>query len=80
RETQAVLEGLGVSTDVLTRVVFQGQHHMHGLLESTDARLKEELSVLVPMEMWQDMASRSREMARKCGEDRARLAAQVSKK
>ncbi|CAM9232891.1 unnamed protein product [Discosporangium mesarthrocarpum] len=77
RDTQAVLEGLGVSPRLLTRAVFQGQHHMHGLLESTDAHLKEELAVLVPMDMWQYLASRSRETTRKCQEERATLQAQI---
>lgn len=48
RETQAVLEEeLGLSHHVLVRGVFQGQHHLNGLLESTDAQFKEELALLV---------------------------------
>lgn len=48
RETQAVLEDdLGLSPHVLGRGIFQGQHHLNGLLESTDAQLKEDLALLV---------------------------------
>ena len=48
RETQAVLEEeLGLSPHVLGRGIFQGQHHINGLLESTDAQLKEDLALLV---------------------------------
>lgn len=48
RETQVVLEDdLGLSPHVLGRGIFQGQHHLNGLLESTDAQLKEDLALLV---------------------------------
>lgn len=48
RETQIVLEeDLGLSPHVLGRGIFQGQHHLNGLLESTDAQLKEDLALLV---------------------------------
>lgn len=48
RDTQAVLEEeLGLSPHMLVRGIFQGQHHVNGLLESTDAQLKEELALLV---------------------------------
>lgn len=40
-------EELGLSPHVLVRGIFQGQHHVNGLLESTDAQLKEELALLV---------------------------------
>lgn len=74
KETQTVLEeDLGISPHVLMRGIFQGQHHMNGLLESTDAQLKEELALLVPMEMWQELASRSRATARKCDDNAARF-------
>lgn len=43
-----MLEGeLGLSPHVLGRGIFQGQHHINGLLESTDAQLKEDLALLV---------------------------------
>ncbi|CAM9325553.1 unnamed protein product, partial [Ectocarpus sp. 12 AP-2014] len=48
KETQVVLEEeLGLSSHVLGRGIFQGQHHLNGLLESTDAQLKEDLALLV---------------------------------
>lgn len=40
-------EELGLSPHVLMRGIFQGQHHVNGLLKSTDAQLKEELALLV---------------------------------
>ncbi|CAB1108469.1 ABC [Ectocarpus sp. CCAP 1310/34] len=47
KETQVVLEEeLGLSSHVLGRGIFQGQHHLNGLLESTDAQLKEDLALL----------------------------------
>ncbi|CAM9204630.1 unnamed protein product, partial [Laminaria digitata] len=74
KETQIVLEEeLGLSPHVLGRGIFQGQHHINGLLESTDAQLKEDLALLVPMDMWQGLASRSRAMARNSDEDAARF-------
>ncbi|KAG5184331.1 hypothetical protein JKP88DRAFT_262844 [Tribonema minus] len=75
RDTQAVLErDLGLRAEVLRRTLFQGQHHMYGerlervrgdpgLLESTDARFKEELSLLMPMDFWQDAARSARRAA-----------------
>ncbi|CBJ48405.1 DNA double-strand break repair rad50 ATPase [Ectocarpus siliculosus] len=72
KETQVVLEDeLGLSSHVLGRGIFQGQHHLNGLLESTDAQLKEDLALLVPMDLWQDLASRSRVTARKSDEEAA---------
>ncbi|CAN0260954.1 unnamed protein product, partial [Ectocarpus fasciculatus] len=74
KETQVVLEEeLGLSSHVLGRGIFQGQHHLNGLLESTDAQLKEDLALLVPMDLWQDLASRSRVTARKSDEEAARF-------
>jgi hypothetical protein len=33
--------------------MFHGQHSMNGLLEATDAKLKEELSLIVRLALWQ---------------------------
>ncbi|CAN0410811.1 unnamed protein product, partial [Hapterophycus canaliculatus] len=78
RETQTVLEeDLGLSSHVLGRGIFQGQHHLNGLLESTDAQLKEDLALLVPMDMWQDLASRSRATARQSDDEAARCRERV---
>lgn len=56
----------------LTRTIFHGQHTIGGLLESTDAKLKDELSYLISLDLWQQAASRSRskqrELLRKAAE------------
>ena len=65
KETQAVLEEkLGVDTHILTRVAFYGQHGMNDLLEATDSKLKEELSIVVPLELWQQATSLARAKSR----------------
>jgi DNA repair exonuclease SbcCD ATPase subunit len=48
------------STRSLTRTIFQGQHSIGGLLESTDSKLKDELSSLVSLDVWQKSASLAR--------------------
>ena len=56
----------------LIRTVFHGQHSIGGLLESSDAKFKEELSYLVSLEIWQQTASlarlKHREHSRKIAE------------
>jgi hypothetical protein len=37
--------------------MFHGQFAMNGLLEATDARLKEELSLVIPLNIWQEGVS-----------------------
>ena len=65
KDTQiAINESLGVGPQILARTIFNGQHAMNGLLETTDARLKEELSVIVPLELWQSAASIARSKGR----------------
>jgi DNA repair exonuclease SbcCD ATPase subunit len=65
KETQALIEELlGVSVDILSRTMFHGQHAVNELLEATDAKLKEELSLLVPLKLWQAAASIARAKAR----------------
>ena len=65
KETQAILEEkLGVNTHILTRVAFYGQHGMNDLLEATDSKLKEELSMVVPLELWQQATSMARAKSR----------------
>ncbi|KAL3826974.1 hypothetical protein ACHAXA_000038 [Cyclostephanos tholiformis] len=60
------------STRSLMRTIFQGQHSIGGLLESTDSKLKEELSSLVSLDIWQKAASlarlKQRELLRKVAE------------
>jgi len=73
KETQALIEEtLGVNANLLSRTMFHGQHGMNDLLEATDAKLKEELSLLVPLEMWQLAATTARaktRQARKKGDE-----------
>ena len=73
KETQALIdEKLGISPQILTRTMFHGQHSLNEILETTDAKLKEELSLVVPLALWQEAAklarARSREAARKASE------------
>jgi DNA repair exonuclease SbcCD ATPase subunit len=73
KETQAVVEErLGVDAHILGRTVFHGQHIVNDLLESTDTKLKEELSLLVPLGLWQQASSvarsKSRLARRRCDE------------
>ena len=52
--------------------MFHGQFAMNGLLEATDAKLKEELSLVVPLNIWQEGVSiaraNSREASKKSSE------------
>ena len=65
KDTQTVIdERLGISTQILARTIFHGQHAINGLLEATDATLKDELSLLVPLSIWKDAASFARKSHR----------------
>jgi DNA repair exonuclease SbcCD ATPase subunit len=65
KETQAIIdETLGVSPTILARSVFFGQHPLNELLDSSDARFKEELATLVPLDTWQEALAVSRKRAR----------------
>mmetsp|Transcript_24362 Transcript_24362/g.58809 ORF Transcript_24362/g.58809 Transcript_24362/m.58809 type:complete len:671 (-) Transcript_24362:88-2100(-) len=66
KDTQALInEYFGIeSSQILTRTIFHGQHAVGGLLESSDARLKEELSNLVSLEVWRQSASLARSTQR----------------
>jgi hypothetical protein len=44
--------------------MFHGQHSMSNLLEATDTKLKEELSLLVSLNRWQSAVKHTREQAR----------------
>lgn len=61
-----------IGSQILMRTIFHGQHTIGGLLESSDAKLKEELSHLVSLEIWQQSASlarsKQRELLRKASE------------
>jgi len=79
KDTQiAINESLGVGPQILARTIFHGQHAMNGLLEATDAKLKEELSVIVPLELWQSAASISRSKARSLFADASKYQAMHS--
>jgi DNA repair exonuclease SbcCD ATPase subunit len=73
KETQALIEEtLGINSNLLSRTMFHGQHGMNDLLEATDAKLKEELSLVVPLVTWQlaSTAARSKSRhARKKGDE-----------
>jgi DNA repair exonuclease SbcCD ATPase subunit len=79
KETQQVLDDtLGGSLSLLGRVVFHGQHATNDLLESSDARLKEELSQLVPLSIWQDCAVASRKRAKDTAVQSTQLTGMIS--
>mmetsp|Transcript_9032 Transcript_9032/g.21479 ORF Transcript_9032/g.21479 Transcript_9032/m.21479 type:complete len:1288 (+) Transcript_9032:58-3921(+) len=65
KETQIMIEEkLGVDSQILSRTMFHGQHALNDMLESTDAKFKEELSLLVPIELWQSAATFARKKGR----------------
>jgi DNA repair exonuclease SbcCD ATPase subunit len=65
KDTQAVIdEKLGVGAQVLARTMFHGQHALNGLLDATDSKLKDELSLVVPLSFWQNAVSVSRKKGR----------------
>ena len=65
KETQQLMEEkIGVSLQVLSCTVFHGQHLVNGLLEATDAKLKDELALVVPVDLWQRAATLARTKAR----------------
>eukprot|EP00536_Pseudo-nitzschia_multiseries_P018207 jgi/Psemu1/321292/estExt_fgenesh1_pm.C_22560002 len=65
KETQSIIEEkLGVDAQILTRVAFYGQHGVNDLLEATDSKLKDELSLVVPLTLWQEATSLTRAKSR----------------
>ncbi|GKY91347.1 hypothetical protein MPSEU_000106900 [Mayamaea pseudoterrestris] len=65
KETQALFEEkLGVDARILARTIFHGQHSIDDLLEATDTKLKDELSMLVPLNIWQEAAAKARKLGR----------------
>lgn len=65
KETQDLInEKLGISPQVLARTMFHGQHALNELLESTDTKLKDELSLVVPLSIWQGAVTHTRKRAR----------------
>lgn len=69
---QLIDHHFSTGSQILTRTIFHGQHTIGGLLESSDAKLKEELSHLISLEIWQQSASlarsKQRELLRKSAE------------
>jgi DNA repair exonuclease SbcCD ATPase subunit len=79
KETQVVIEEkLGVNPRLLSRTMFNGQHAMNELLEATDASLKDELSLVVPISLWQKAATLARAKYRATGKKAAELSGMVS--
>ena len=74
KDTQVLInEYFSIDSQVmLMRTIFHGQHTIGGLLEASDAKLKEELSQLVSLEVWQQSASlarsKQRELTKKTSE------------
>lgn len=79
KETQALLEEkLGVSSQILSRAMFHGQHNLNDLLEATDAKFKDELSLLVPLTLWQTATTISRAKSRAAGKRAAECQGMIS--
>ena len=54
----------GVNSRILACKVFQGQNFFDGLLEASNVRLKEELNLVTPLEVWMGEFSATRSAAR----------------
>jgi DNA repair exonuclease SbcCD ATPase subunit len=72
-DTQKLInEKFAEEPQLLMRSIFHGQHSIGTLLESSDAKLKEELSSLISLDVWQKSASlvrsKHRDMQRKVSE------------
>eukprot|EP00571_Detonula_confervacea_P000636 CAMPEP_0172321892 /NCGR_PEP_ID=MMETSP1058-20130122/44578_1 /TAXON_ID=83371 /ORGANISM="Detonula confervacea, Strain CCMP 353" /LENGTH=1334 /DNA_ID=CAMNT_0013037503 /DNA_START=59 /DNA_END=4063 /DNA_ORIENTATION=+ len=84
KDTQTFInEYFSIGSQMLARTIFHGQHTLGGLLESSDAKLKEELSYLVSLEIWQQSASlarsKQRELSRMASELEGMLSLRVGK-
>lgn len=79
KETQALIdESLGVSPSILARTMFHGQHSLNELLEATDAKLKDEMSLVVPLATWQAAVTASRKKMRDADKRAAELQGMIS--
>ena len=56
-DTQKLLNEYFSEPHLLMRCIFHGQHSADSLLESSDARLKDELSSLISLDTWRNSAS-----------------------
>ena len=78
-ETMLVIEEkLGVSAPILARTMFHGQHALNELLEATDAKFKEELSLTVRLELWQAAATLARTKGREATKKQNELEGMVN--
>lgn len=78
KDTQnSIEESLGVSSAILARTIFNGQHALNGLLEASDGKLKEELSLVTPLSVWQVGATTARTMSRTYAENSTSFEAQI---
>ena len=75
RETQDLLdEALGVPSAVISRLLFQGQHLAQSeLLDATDVKFKTELSLVVPLDLWNDAAVEARQSVKQASINLAEL-------
>ncbi len=71
-------EKLGAGSQILSRTIFHGQHAINGLLEATDAKLKEELSLIVPLKIWQDAATQARKKGRQLSKEVSEINGMIS--
>lgn len=68
KETQELIfDKLGINLDILSRTMFHGQHGMNDLLEATDAKLKDELSLVIRLSVWQQAVIHCRKKGREAG-------------
>lgn len=79
KDTMSVIEEkLGVSAPVVARTMFHGQHSLNDLLEATDAKLKDELSMIVPLQLWQEATTTTRAKSREASKKGAELQGMVA--
>jgi DNA repair exonuclease SbcCD ATPase subunit len=65
KDTQdEINEKLGICSNILARTMFHGQHALNDLLDATDTKLKDELSLVVPLAVWQEALVHSRQKVR----------------
>jgi DNA repair exonuclease SbcCD ATPase subunit len=79
KDTQDMInEKLGINPQVLVRTVFNGQHALNELLDASDTKLKDELSLVVPLSIWQDALLLSRQKLRDLGKRISELDGMIS--
>lgn len=82
KETQSVIDnclfqGSKSASQILARVMFQGQHALNGLLEATDAQWKDELALVVPLDIWKEGSSIARKKSRSLKNDAAQISGMI---